>query len=98
MCILHGTKTGRFKSSYSNIVELPKGANYSVTTNRAELAAAIKAVCYDVSCTVIDAVDSTGKILARFKFKTTLRNPEDFEKHLRTLARQVMKTPVEVWR
>ena len=109
-----GTITGRFKGKKRSIIELPKGANYMVTTNRAQLAAAIKAVP-NGSITIVDAINESGERLIRYTFKGARRtlnkvlcdrdrehinqhNDKKYAMHLRSIARNVMKTPAAYWR
>lgn len=92
------TVTGRFKSVLSNMEEVPKGTLYMVTTNRAQLAAAIKAVDAH-SHTIIEAFNDAGQRLVRYTFKNRgCVHPAVFEAHLKKAARNVMKTPASYWR
>ena len=93
-----GTQTGRFVGRLVSITDLPKGAHYMTTANRAQMAAAIKAVPYNAH-TVIEAISDTGKVLVRYVFSnTSSRTPLAFDYHLRRLARNVMKTSADIWR
>ncbi len=79
---------------------LPNHPADMVTTNRAQLAAAIAAVPIDCD-TVIEAISKDGRVLCRYAFphggKRT-RNPKYHEAHVKQLARNVMKTPANIWR
>ena len=69
-----------------------------VTCNRAQMAAAIKAVEFGEK-TVIEAIDNKNKVLVRYTFpKRDHGLRRDFEKHIRKLSRAVMKTPAVAWR
>lgn len=69
-----------------------------VTTNRAQMVAAIKAVPYGVR-TVIEAVNKTGHVLVRYTFPGDVAFDRRYhERHMNKLARQVLSTPVVAWR
>ena len=102
--ISSGTVTGRYRGNVRNIIELPKGCNYMVTTNKSQLMAAIKAVAYD-QLTIIDAVNKFGDRIARYSFdrvsgahRVTYYTVAVFEKHLRKVAGRIRKTPAACWR
>lgn len=93
------TVTGRFKNVLSNIEDVPKGTSYMVTTNRAQLATAIKAVD-PYTHTIIEPINAAGKKLCRYTFPASSKEhlPGYYEKHYERLARAVMKTPASIWR
>ncbi len=72
-----------------------------ITTNRAQMQAAIKAVEYG-RVTVIIAVNETGRTICKYTFDTgkssLLRTVEGFEKHLHKISRNVARTPAHIWR
>ena len=74
-----------------------------ITTNRAQMAAAIKAVPHDQH-TVIEAISRAGEVLVRYTFPGLGNSRHSIspcgyhEKHIKRLARQVMKTPAAAWR
>ena len=69
-----------------------------VTLNRAQMAAAIKAVPYRQR-TIIEAINNGGRVLVRYTFPGKLNTDKRYhERHINKLARQVMKTPAAAWR
>ncbi len=98
MCIGSGTQTGRFTGGEMCFTELPKGADYMTTTNRAQLAAAVAAVD-PASVTVIEALSETGKVLCRYTFpRKSGSDLLNHEAHVNKLARTIRKTPANIWR
>ena len=69
-----------------------------ITCNRAQMAAAIRAVPY-LQPTVIEAVNKFGRVLVRYTFPGNLTMGRSYhERHINKLARKVMTTPAAAWR
>ena len=98
------TQTGRFSSGVPSMLELPRGADYMMTTNKAQLMAAIQAVPHDSKRTlVIVAISTAGRVLARFTFpraseRLRHHDAETYERHLRRTVANVRRTPASLWR
>ena len=69
-----------------------------ITHNRAELAAAIKAVPHDEAST-IEARTAQDKLLCKYTFHgAAAYTAEQYDRHLRRIARNVLNTPAAIWR
>jgi hypothetical protein len=75
---------------------------HMVTTNKAQLMAAIKAVPFNAdTSTVIEAVNDRNELLCRYKFPPGYKRfglAYAHDAHLRRIARNVSKTPASMWR
>ena len=69
-----------------------------ITTNRAQMATAIRAVPYGQR-TTIEAINKEGCVIVRYTFPGVTDNSRSYhERHINKLARKVLNTPDAAWR
>ena len=69
-----------------------------ITTNRAQMADAIRAVPYGQR-TIIEGINKAGRVIVRYTFPGDQNVGKQYhERHINELARKVLNTPAVDWR